>query len=128
MKSWKFLLAAALASCCVWAGAQPAPGGSCKAKHDEISRNLDQARAKGQKQRVAGLAHALSEVDANCSDARLQAQSRRRIQRQEEAVAARERDLEKAQREGSAKKVAQRQSKLLEEQAKLQRLKDAGPH
>lgn len=39
------------------------------------------------------------------------------------AVAERERDLQQAQSDGNAKKVARRQSKLAEEQAKFQQLK-----
>ncbi|MGO4395771.1 DUF1090 domain-containing protein [Variovorax sp. M-6] len=125
MKTQSFLLAAVLVSSPAWAAPEPAAGGTCQAKREEISRNLDEARAKGQKQRVRGLEHALSEVDAHCSDAKLQAEQQRRIQRQEEAVAARERDLKEAERDGNAKKVARRKSKLLEEQAKLQQLKEA---
>ena len=128
MKTLSFLLAAVLVSSSAWAAPEPAAGGTCQAKREEISRNLDEAKAKGQKQRVRGLEHALSEVDAHCSDAKLQAEQQRRIQRQEEAVAARERDLKEAERDGNAKKVARRKSKLLEEQAKLQQLKDARLH
>ncbi|MDM0019405.1 DUF1090 domain-containing protein [Variovorax saccharolyticus] len=125
MKIQSFLLAAALASIPAWAAAEPVPGGTCQGKRQEISRNLDEAKAKGQKQRVRGLEQALSELDAHCTDAKLQAEHRKRIQRQEQAVAARERELKEAERDGSAKKVERRKSKLQEEQAKLQQLKES---
>ena len=125
MRVRTYFLAAALASFAVGAAAQSAPGLSCQGKREDITRNLDEAKARGQKQRTRGLEKALSEVQAHCTDEKLQADYQRRIQRQEKAVAERERDLEDAQRNESAKKVEKRKSKLLEEQAKLQRLKDA---
>jgi len=127
MTPWALIVAAALASSAVGA-AQPVPGGTCQAKRDDINRSLEEARAKGQKQRARGLERALAEVETHCSDAKLQAEHQRRIQRQEEAVAARERDLKQAELDGSPKKVARRKNKLQEEQVKLQQLKDGTLH
>ena len=117
------LLAATLVATSGVALAQNAPAGPCQAKREDISRSIEAAKAQGQKHRVRGLEKALSEVESNCSDARLEADHRKRIERQEQAVAEREQDLQQAQADGNAKKVARRQSKLAEEQAKLQQLK-----
>jgi len=120
-----FLMAAAPALSSFGAAAQAAPGGTCRAKHEAISRDLDDAKAKGQKQRVRGLERALKEVNRNCSDEKLQAEHQRRIAQQEKKVAAREHVLKEAERNGSVDKIARRKSKLAEEQAELQRLKQA---
>jgi Protein of unknown function (DUF1090) len=120
-----FLLAFALAFPSTWAVAQGAPGGTCRAKHEAIGRDIDEAKAKGHKQRVRGLQRALKEVGSNCSDAKLQAEHQKRIERQQKQVTARERELKEAERHGSREKIARRQSKLAEEQAELQRLKEA---
>jgi hypothetical protein len=49
MKTWSFILAATLAASSTWVAAQPAPGGTCQAKRESIHRDLDEAKAKGQK-------------------------------------------------------------------------------
>ena len=41
----------------------------CAAKKHEISQQLEQARAHGNSNQVAGLEKALSEVEAHCTDA-----------------------------------------------------------
>mgnify|MGYP003584744799 CR=1 FL=1 len=117
------LLAAMLAAASGVALAQNTPAGPCQAKREDISRSIEAATAQGQKHRVRGLKKALSEVESNCSDTKLAADHQKRIEHQEQAVAERERDLQQAQADGDAKKVARRQSKLAEEQAKLQQLK-----
>ena len=118
-------LAATLLTASGVAFAQNAPAGPCQAKREDIHRSIEAAKAQGHKHKVRGLEKALSEVESNCSDARLEADRQKRIERQEQAVAERERDLQKAQSDGDAKKVARRQSKLAEEQARLQQLKSA---
>ena len=105
--------------------AQPATGESCIAKRDAIVRDIDEAKAKGQKQRVRGLERALGANQRNCSDAGLQAEHRKRIQAQERKVAERQRDLQQARRQGRPEKIAQRENKLREEEAMLERLKAA---
>ena len=125
MKLPTILLTVALVSASHGAVAQPTPGGTCRAKHEAISRDIDEAKAKGQTQRLRGLQRALKEVDTNCSDAKLQAEHQKRVDRQEKKVALRERELKEAQQQGNPEKIARRQGKLAQEQAELQRLKEA---
>jgi len=125
MKKWSATLAVALAVLNPAVQAQPAASGPCQAKREDISRSIEAAKAQGQKHRVRGLEKALSEVERNCSDAKLQAEHQQRIERQQKAVAERERDLQQAQRDGDPDKVAKRQGKLAQEQAKLEQIKAA---
>ncbi|MGJ7507402.1 DUF1090 domain-containing protein [Variovorax sp. GT1P44] len=125
MKLPTILLTVALVSASHGAFAQPGPGGTCRAKHEAISRDIDEAKAQGQTQRLRGLQRALKEVDTNCSDAKLQAEHQKRVDRQEKKVALRERELKEAQQQGNPEKIARRQGKLAQEQAELQRLKEA---
>jgi hypothetical protein len=117
------MLAAAIASISMGAIAQPAAGQTCVAKRDAIVRDIDEAKAKGQKQRIRGLERALDANQRNCSEAGLQAEHRKRIQAQERKVAERQRDLQQARRQGRPEKIAQREAKLREEVAELERLK-----
>lgn len=119
------ILVAAITSISVSAVAQPITSESCNAKRDAIERDIDAAKAKGQAQRVRGLERAMRANQRNCSEARLQAEHRKRIQAQERKVAERQRDLNEAKEKGRADKIAQRESKLREEEAELERLKTA---
>lgn len=105
------------------AQAQPAPG-SCEAKRADISREIDEAKAKGQKRRVRGLETALRESRSHCSDALLQQQQAARIAGQERKVAQRQRDLDTARQQGKAAKIADREAKLMAEEAELQKLRN----
>ena len=102
--------------------AQPAPT-TCEAKRADIARDIEEAKAKNQKQRVRGLEKALRETQANCSDAKLQKDHAARIARQEKKVAERQRDLEAARTQGKADKIASREAKLAQEEAELQKLR-----
>ena len=104
------------------AHAQPAPG-TCEWKRADIARDIDEAKAKKQTQRVRGLEKALRETQANCSDAKLQKEHAASIQRQEKKVAERQRDLEQARAQGKPDKIADREAKLAREQAELQKLR-----
>ena len=99
------------------------PMSGCVAKRAEVQRELDAARVDGPARRVRGLESALREVNANCSDARLQDEQQARIQRQEKKVAERRRDLDKARSEGKPAKISTREAKLAEEEQMLQRLR-----
>ena len=131
MKLLPIVLAAAAAFASTWTVAQPAAiaagagGATCEAKREAIGHDIEEAKAKGQKQRVRGLEKALSEVRRTCSDAKLGAEHQRRIRSQERKVAERERDLREAQHKGRADKIADREEKLREAQAELQQLKGA---
>ncbi|RZL61031.1 MAG: DUF1090 domain-containing protein [Variovorax sp.] len=116
-------IAAVLLFASLQASAQPAAGAACEAKREAIGRDIEEAREKGQKQRLRGLERALSENKRHCTDAKLQAAQRQRVEQQEKKVAERERDLKQAERQGDIGKVARRKEKLTEAQAELQRVK-----
>lgn len=126
MKLLPILLAASAALASTWTAAQPAPAPTtCEAKREAIGRDIEEAKARGQKQRLRGLEKALAEVRRSCTEAKLAAEHQRRIRDQEREVAKRERDLRDARRNGGADKVARREDKLREAQAELQQLKGA---
>lgn len=125
MKFSHLLTAITLLCSAAVASAQPKLDAPCQAKYDSISRDIDAATAAGNKQQLRGLERARKEVVSNCSEAKLQAERQGKVKGQEKKVAERQRDLAKAQQEGKADKIASRQKKLDEEQAELQRLKDA---
>lgn len=126
----KFLNTALAASALLLlsATAHAEPGPLCKAKQDEIRTELSAAKAHGQTHRVRGLERALSQVQDNCTDAKLQAEHQRTVRQQEKKVAERQRELDEERREGKPSKVAKRQEKLDEAQAELARLRKAAPH
>lgn len=103
--------------------AQPAHA-TCESKRADISRDIDHARAKGQTNRVRGLEKALREVQANCSDAKLEKEHAARIADQERKIADLQRDLAKAREQGKASKIADREAKLVKETAILERLRN----
>ncbi|MBJ2157417.1 DUF1090 domain-containing protein [Variovorax sp. IB41] len=119
------ILVAALATLSLSAAAQPITSESCNAKREAIERDIDAAKAKGQAQRVRGLERAMSANQRNCSEERLQAEHRKRVQAQERKVAERQRELAQANEKGRADKIAQREGKLREEEAELEKLKAA---
>jgi SMC interacting uncharacterized protein involved in chromosome segregation len=127
VKLLPLLLAASAALASTWTAAQPAAAAptTCEAKREAIGRDIEEAKARGQKQRLRGLEKALSEVRHNCTEAKLAAEHQKRIRAQEREVAKRERDLRDARRNGGADKVAKREDKLREAQAELRQLKGA---
>ncbi|GJG96700.1 DUF1090 domain-containing protein [Cupriavidus pauculus] len=95
----------------------------CEAKRGALENEIAYARAHGNKDRVSGLETALSKLTANCTDAALDAKTEQKIRDAQKKVDERERDLEKAKKEGkSQSKIAQRQRKLDEAHAELQRV------
>lgn len=103
----------------------PVPVETCQSKREAIQRDITHAKDQGQAQRLRGLEKALAEVNAHCTDAKLQSDRLRRIQQQEQAVAERERELKQAERDGKPEKIERRKEKLADEQEKLRRLKAA---
>ncbi|MGJ7524761.1 DUF1090 domain-containing protein [Variovorax sp. GB1P17] len=117
-----FVMATASAS----AFAQPAAG-TCEAKRQEISNDIAAAREKGLTEKVRGLERALAQNQHHCSDAKLSAAHAKKVRAEEQKVAQRQRDLDTAQHDGNAKKIARRQAKLDEAKAELERVKAQPP-
>lgn len=100
--------------------AQAAPSAACAYKQQEIETQLGFAKQAGNQHQIAGLERALAANQTHCSDASLEQERQERITKAAHKVAEREQELAEAQAKGDPKKVARRQSKLLEAQHDLQ--------
>jgi hypothetical protein len=92
---------------------------SCVTKQHEIQKQIDEARAHNNQNRVDGLEKALRENKAHCTDAGLQADKQKRIEEKREKVAEREQELKEAQAKGDHDKVIKKQQKLDEAKSEL---------
>ncbi|MCJ1883532.1 DUF1090 domain-containing protein [Pseudomonas sp. LA21] len=101
--------------------AEPLTG--CAAKQDAIQRQLEEARAHGNDNQVAGLQTALEKVRTYCTDAGLAQQRKQRVLDAEQDVSRREKDLSKAMDKGDAQKIEKRKNKLAEARAELEQAK-----
>ena len=97
----------------------PEPSG-CAAKRQDITTQLETAKAAGNTNRQAGLEKALSEVNANCTDADLLKQQEHKVLDAKGEVGRRQTDLNKAMSKGDPEKIDKRKDKLAESRKKLQ--------
>ena len=98
---------------------------SCVTKQHEIQKQIDEARAHKNQNRVDGLEKALRENKAHCTDAGLKAENQKRVEEKREKVAEREQELKEVQANGDHEKIIKKQQKL--EEAKSE-LKEAEGH
>lgn len=92
----------------------------CAAKKQAITLQLEQARAHGNSNQVAGLEKALSEVTANCTDASLKKERENKVLDAKHEVSRRQADLDKAMKKGDAEKINKRKDKLAQSRKELQ--------
>jgi hypothetical protein len=97
----------------------PEPSG-CAAKRQDITTQLENAKAAGNTSRQAGLEKALSEVNANCTDADLLKQQEQKVLDAKREVSRRQADLNKAMSKGDPEKIDKRKDKLAESRKELQ--------
>jgi hypothetical protein len=97
----------------------PEPSG-CAAKRQDITTQLENAKAAGNTNRQAGLEKALSEVNANCTDADLLKQQEQKVLDAKREVSRRQADLNKAMSKGDPEKIDKRKDKLAESRKELQ--------
>ncbi len=95
----------------------------CAAKQDAIERQLEEAKAHGNSNQVAGLQTALEKVKTYCTDASLTQERKQRVLDAEQEVSQREKDLRKAMDKGDAQKIEKRKNKLAEARAELEQAK-----
>ncbi|MFV3412574.1 DUF1090 domain-containing protein [Pseudomonas nitroreducens] len=100
---------------------QPLTG--CAAKRAAIQTQLEQAKAQGNGNRVAGLQTALEKVKTYCTDASLTQERKQNVLDAEKDVAQREKDLRKAMSKGDPEKIEKRKDKLAESRAELEQAK-----
>ena len=121
------LMAAVLALGCasplLAAEAAKPPLTGCAAKRAALENQLEQAKAQGNGNRVAGLQTALEKVKTYCTDAGLAQERKQNVLDAEKEVAQREQDLRKAMNKGDAAKVEKRKDKLAEARAALEQAK-----
>ena len=105
--------------------ADPAPElTGCAAKKQAITVQLEQARAHGNSDQVAGLEKALSEVNAHCTDAGLKKERENKVLEAKHEASKRQADLDKAMKKGDAEKIDKRKTKLAESRKELQEALD----
>ena len=97
----------------------PEPSG-CAAKRQDITTQLENAKAAGNTNRQAGLEKAFSEVNANCTDADLLKQQEQKVLDAKREVSRRQADLNKAMSKGDPEKIDKRKDKLAESRKELQ--------
>lgn len=102
---------------------QPALTG-CAAKRQAISEQIEQARANGNKDQLAGLETALSEVTEHCTDTGLRKEREQKVLDARHEVNQRTKDLDKAMKKGDAEKINKRKDKLAEAKKELQEAVD----
>ncbi|CAM3665193.1 Protein YqjC [Pseudomonas reidholzensis] len=101
--------------------AEQQPGLSgCAAKKQAISEQIEQARAHGNGEQQAGLEKALSEVNANCTDASLRKEREQKVLDARHEVNKRTKDLDKAMKKGDSERINKRKDKLAESKKELQ--------
>jgi hypothetical protein len=101
--------------------ADPAPDlTGCAAKRQDISTQLEQARAAGNSNQQAGLEKALSEATANCTDAGLLKEREQKVFDAKREVSRRQADLNKAMSKGDPEKIDKRKEKLAQSRKELQ--------
>ena len=96
----------------------------CAAKKQAITLQLEQARAHGNDNQVAGLEKALSEVTAHCTDAGLRKERENKVLEAKHEVSKRQADLDKAMKKGDPEKIDKRKNKLAESRKELQEALD----
>ncbi|QKF50279.1 DUF1090 domain-containing protein [Pseudomonas graminis] len=104
----------------VFAAEQASEPSGCAAKRQDITTQLENAKAAGNTNRQAGLEKALSEVTANCTDADLLKQQEQKVLDAKREVSRRQADLNKAMSKGDPEKIDKRKDKLAESRKELQ--------
>ena len=97
--------------------AEPQP--ACEAKRKNIESQIVEATARGVKKEIAGLQKALESNKASCTDKSLADERENKVQKAQQKVTDREKDLSEAQIKGDLKKIATRKLKLEEARAEL---------
>ncbi|MGY2402713.1 DUF1090 domain-containing protein [Pseudomonas sp. SDO5271_S396] len=92
----------------------------CAAKRQDITTQIEQAKAHGNSAQQAGLEKALGEVTANCTDASLKKERENKVLDAKHEVSRRQADLDKAMKKGDADKINKRKEKLAQSRKDLQ--------
>jgi hypothetical protein len=104
----------------VFAAEQVPQLSGCAAKRQDIATQIENAKAAGNASQQAGLEKALSEMNANCTDADLLKQQEQKVLDAKREVSRRQADLNKAMSKGDPEKIDKRKDKLAESRKELQ--------
>ena len=105
--------------------AEEAPGlTGCAAKKQGIINQIELAKSHANLDQQAGLEKALSEVEANCTDASLKKERENKVLDAKHEVSQRQADLDKAMKKGDPDKINKRKDKLAESRKELQEALD----
>ncbi|KGF62284.1 DUF1090 domain-containing protein [Pseudomonas lutea] len=104
----------------VFAAEQAPQLSGCAAKRQDITTQIENAKAAGNASQQAGLEKALSEMNANCTDADLLKQQEQKVLDAKREVSRRQADLNKAMSKGDPEKIDKRKDKLAESRKELQ--------
>ena len=116
----QLLLGAMLISC---SGSLLAAESLCQQKERDIRHEIAMAKQHDNQRRVNGLERALTEVRASCSDRQLKSAHSERLKSQQNKVAEREQELQKARDDRDDKdKIEKRERKLDEARQELKKL------
>ncbi|NUT75162.1 DUF1090 domain-containing protein [Pseudomonas sp. C1C7] len=104
---------------------EEAPGlTGCAAKKQGIINQIELAKSRGNDSQLAGLEKALSEVEANCTDASLKKERENKVLEAKHEVSKRQADLDKAMKKGDPEKIDKRKEKLAQSRKELQEAVD----
>ena len=104
----------------LWAAEQAPELSGCAAKRQDITTQIENAKAAGNTGQQAGLEKTLSEMNANCTDADLLKQQEQKVLDAKREVSRRQADLNKAMSKGDPEKIDKRKDKLAESRKELQ--------
>jgi Protein of unknown function (DUF1090) len=96
----------------------------CAAKEQRVQAQIDRARKEGNTHELEGLQIALGELQANCTDERLQKERETKVLEAKKEVSERQADLDKAMKKGDPDKINKRKDKLAEARKQLQEAVD----
>lgn len=113
------LLACTFTAPALLAAETPPQVPECLLKSQEISSKIQEAKAEGNKREQAGLEKALSETNANCSEASLVKQREQKVLDVKREVSRRQTDLNQAMAKGDPEKINKRKDKLAESRKEL---------
>ena len=114
------IAACGLLAASVFAAEQAPQLSGCAAKRQDITTQIENAKAAGNAGQQAGLEKALSEMNANCTDADLLKQQEQKVLDAKREVSRRQADLNKAMNKGDPEKIDKRKDKLAESRKELQ--------
>ncbi|ELO0595425.1 TPA: DUF1090 domain-containing protein [Salmonella enterica subsp. enterica serovar Muenchen] len=93
----------------------------CEYKRQHLEHQLEYAQAYNNIHRMAGLQHALRNINEHCADGRLPQQKEKKVADKQRKIKERQYELELARISGKSEKIANKQAKLAKARRELSR-------